>query len=83
MKPITPTQWSILKRYQSALDSKECLSKRFGGGDCDGSIVHAHMIPRSQLLEIAEQGHVHAVPTRLSPIAQMKRSAEHTCMRRE
>ncbi|WP_028134648.1 hypothetical protein [Bradyrhizobium japonicum] len=74
MKPITPTQWSFLKRYQSALDSKECLSKRFGGGDCNGRIVHAHMIPRSQLLQIAEQGHVHAAPTRLSPIAQMKRS---------
>lgn len=32
------------------------------------------MIPRSQLMQIAEQGHVHAVPTRLIPIAQMKRS---------
>ena len=74
MKPITPTQWSFLKRYQGALDSKECLSKRFGRDGCDGRIVHAHMIPRSQLLQIAEQGHVHAVPTRLSPIAQMKRS---------
>ncbi|MHC2317544.1 hypothetical protein ACVIHC_004590 [Bradyrhizobium diazoefficiens] len=74
MKPITPTQWNFLKRYQRALDSKECLSRRFGGGDCDGRIVHAHMIPRSQLMQIAEQGHVHAVPTRLTPIAQMKRS---------
>lgn len=74
MKPITPTQWSFLKRYQRALDSKECLSKRLGGVDCDGRIVHAHMIPRSQLMQIAEQGHVHAVPTRLTSIAQMKRS---------
>lgn len=32
------------------------------------------MIPRSQLMQIAEQGHIHAVPTRLTPIAQMKRS---------
>lgn len=74
MKPITPTQWGYLKRYQRMLDSRECLAKRFGGTDCDGRIVRAHMIPRSQLLQISEQGHVHAVPTRLSPIAQMKRS---------
>lgn len=74
MKPVTPTQWGYLKRYQRILDSKECLSDRFGGGGCDGRIVHAHMIPRSQLVQIAEQGHVHAVPTRLAPIAQMKRS---------
>ena len=74
MKPITPTQWGYLKRYQRTLDSKECLSKRFGEGGCDGRIVQAHMIPRSQLVQIAEQGHVHAVPTRLAPIAQMKRS---------
>jgi len=74
MKPITPTQWGFLKRYQRTLDSKECLSKRFGEDCCDGRIVCAHMIPRSQLVQIAEQGHVHAVPTRLSPIAQMKRS---------
>jgi len=74
MKPITPTQWSFLKRYQGILDSKECLSNRFGEDRCDGRIVRAHMIPRSQLIQIAEQGHVHAVPTRLSPIAQMKRS---------
>jgi hypothetical protein len=74
MKPITPTQWGHLKRYQGVLDSKECLSRRFGADGCDGRIVRAHMIPRSQLEQIAEQGHVHAVPTRLSPIAQMKRS---------
>src|ERR1700761_8836154 len=74
MKPITPAQWSYLKRYQSILDSKECLSKRFGGNGCDGRIVRAHMIPRSQLVQIAEQGHVLAVPTRLAPIAQMKRA---------
>jgi hypothetical protein len=74
MESITPGQWSFLKRYQGTLDSKECLFKRFGANGCDGRIVNAHMIPRSQLRQIADQGHVHAVPTRLSPIAQMKRS---------
>lgn len=56
MKSITPTQWNYLKRYQGILDSNECLSKRFGGDGCDGRIVHAHMIPRSQLLQISEAG---------------------------
>ena len=62
------------RRYQRTLDSKECLSNRFGESGCDSKIVHAHIIPRSQLVQIAEQGHVHAVPTRLASIAQMKTS---------
>src|SRR4051812_74326 len=74
MDPIEPSQWEFLKRYQRALESSECLAKRFGADDCDGRIIRAHMIPRSQLMQIADEGHVHAVPTRFVPISQMKRS---------
>ena len=68
----------LTQHHQRILESKECLAGLHERYACNGKIVHAHIIPRSQLDQIATQGHVHAVPTRLSAIMQMQRSTFET-----
>lgn len=72
MGPIPPAKWAFLEAQQRVLESKECLAALHGRDTCAGRVVRAHVIPRSQLVQIAEHGHVHAVPTRFTAVAQMK-----------
>ncbi len=78
MGPIPPSKWAFLEAHQRILESKECLAALHGRNTCTGKIVRAHIIPRAQLRQIAERGHVHAVPTRFTAVAQMKHSAFNT-----
>jgi hypothetical protein len=75
MPPVPPTKWVFTQHQQRILESKECLAGLHGRDVCNGKIVRAHIIPRSQLLQIATRGRVHAVPTRLSAVMQMQHSA--------
>jgi hypothetical protein len=75
MSEIPPEKWGFTQRHQRIFESKECLAGLHGSDPCAGKIVRAHIIPRSQLLKIATNGHVHAVPTRLSAVMQMQHSA--------
>jgi hypothetical protein len=75
MALIPPAKWVFTQHHQRILESKECLASLHSEHVCDGKIVRAHIIPRSQLLQIATRGHVHAVPTRLSAVMQMQHSA--------
>ena len=78
MALIPPAKWGFTQRHQHILESKECLAGLHERQACSGKIVRAHIIPRSQLNQIATQGHVHAVPTRLSAIMQMQHSTFET-----
>jgi hypothetical protein len=75
MAPIRPASWQFAQNHQHILESKECMAGLHGGDTCAGKIVRAHIIPRSQLLQISTQGRVHAVPTRLTAVMQMQHSA--------
>ncbi len=75
MAAVPPAKWVFTQHYQRILESKECLAGLYSRDTCAGKIVRAHIIPRSQLLQIATRGHVHAVPTRLLSIMQMQHSA--------
>jgi hypothetical protein len=68
----------FLEAQQRVLESKECLASLHGRNVCAGKIVRAHIIPRSQLLQIADRGHVRAIPTRFTAIAQMKNTVFDT-----
>jgi hypothetical protein len=78
MVEIRPTKWVFTQHHQRILESKECLAGLHSNEVCAGKIVRAHIIPRSQLLQIATRGHVHAVPTRLLAVMQMQHSAFET-----
>lgn len=70
---IPPQLWSFTEKHQGFFKFKECLA----AGDqspCEGQIVRAHIIPRSQLKQIAQDGHVVAIPTSLLAIMKMQRT---------
>ncbi len=65
--------WSFTERHQRIFQLKECVATRVGS-PCHGRIVRAHIIPRSQLRQIAQRGRVIAVPTSLTAVMRMQRS---------
>jgi hypothetical protein len=70
---IPPKVWSFAEGHQRFFKFKECLA----AGDqspCEGKIVRAHIIPRSQLKQFARNGHIVAVPTSLLAIMKMQRT---------
>jgi hypothetical protein len=72
MAMIPHDRWELATRHQRILGYKECLAE---GRGCAGKIVRAHVIPRSQLRQIASEGHIYAVPTRLTAVMRMQRTA--------
>jgi hypothetical protein len=70
---IPPRLWSFTERHQRFFKAKECLatSKRSA---CGGRIVRAHIIPRSQLRQIARRGRIVAVPTSLLAVMRMQQT---------
>jgi hypothetical protein len=69
-----PTQlWSFTERHQRFFEAKECLAA-FARSPCGGRIVRAHIIPRSQLRQIARGGRIMVVPTSLLAVMRMQRS---------
>jgi hypothetical protein len=69
---IPPDKWVFAQNHQRLLEAKECMAGRYVEGACAGKIIRAHVIPRSQLQQIAVNGHVHAVPTKLTAVMRMK-----------
>src|SRR4051812_47283942 len=69
---IRPELWSFAKRHQRFFETRECIaaSER---DLCEGRIVRAHIIPRSQLRQISSEGRVVAVPTQLLAVMKMQR----------
>jgi hypothetical protein len=78
MVPISPAEWAFTQQHQRLLEGRECMASLHGVEACEGKIVRAHIIPHSQLIQIATSGCVHAVPTRLSAVMQMQHSAFQT-----
>jgi hypothetical protein len=70
---ILPQLWSFTERHQRFFKTKECLAA-CDQSPCGGQIVRAHIIPRSQLRQIAKNGHVVAVPTSLLAVMKMQRT---------
>jgi|ERR1700733_2092133 hypothetical protein len=71
--PIPPHLWSFTERHQRFFKIKDCLAAG-EQSPCEGQIVGAHIIPRSQLRHIAQAGHIVAVPTSLLSIMKMQRT---------
>jgi hypothetical protein len=74
---IPPQLWSFTERHQRIFEARECLA----AGDrspCSGRVVRAHIIPRSQLRQIARRGHIIAVPASLPAIMRMQRTGFET-----
>ncbi|MCP3446169.1 hypothetical protein [Bradyrhizobium sp. CCGUVB14] len=69
---IPPQLWSFTEKHQCFFKFKECLAA--DQSPCGGQIVRAHIISRSQLKQIARDGHVVAVPTSLLAIMKMQRT---------
>ncbi|MDH2342757.1 hypothetical protein [Bradyrhizobium sp. SSUT77] len=70
--PIPPQLWSFTERHQRFFEAKECLAADHSR--CSGRIVRAHIIARSQLKQIARNGHVVAVPNSLLAVMRMQRT---------
>jgi hypothetical protein len=70
---IPPQLWSFTERHQRFFKTKECLAA-YDHSPCCGRIVRAHIIPRSQLRQIARSGHIIAVPTSLLAVMRMQRT---------
>jgi hypothetical protein len=70
---IPPELWSFTERHQRFFKTKECLAA-CDHSPCVGRIVRAHIIPRSQLRQIARRGRIIAVPTSLLAIMRMRRT---------
>jgi len=71
---IPPQLWSFTKKHQRVFETKECLAT-WDQSACHGAVVRAHIIPRSQLRQIAHGGRVVAVPTRLLAVMKMQQTA--------
>jgi hypothetical protein len=69
---IPPQLWSFAATHQRFFETKECLAAR--DTPCAGRIVRAHIIPRSQLRQIAQRGHIVAVPTSLLAVMRMQQT---------
>jgi hypothetical protein len=50
--------WAVAEKAEKLFKRKTCIAG--GIGDCDGQIIGAHTIPRSQLKKMAVDGHVYA-----------------------
>jgi hypothetical protein len=61
------------KNTSASSKFKECLAAS-DQSPCEGQIIRAHIIPRSQLKQIAQNGHIVAVPTSLLAIMKMQRT---------
>jgi hypothetical protein len=71
---LIPSQlWSLTERHQRFFEAKECLAASDRSA-CGGRIVRAHIIPRSQLRQIARRGHIIAVPTSLLAVMKMQQT---------
>jgi hypothetical protein len=53
--------WTNAEVMKDIFETKVCLAKMHSPDACDGAIVRAHTIPKSQLQKIAAAGHVYAM----------------------
>lgn len=70
---ISPHMWSFAEKHKRFYKVKECLAAS-DRSPCAGQIVRAHMIARSQLSQIARNGHVLAVPNETIAVMRMQRT---------
>lgn len=53
--------WTTAEVMKDIFETKVCLAKTHSPDACDGGIIRAHTIPKSQMQKIATDGHVHAM----------------------
>jgi hypothetical protein len=52
--------WTTAEVIKEIFETKLCLAKSHSPDPCGGKIIEAHTIPRSQMQQIATDGHVYA-----------------------
>lgn len=62
--------WTTAEVMKKIFETKTCLAKNHSSDPCQGKIIAAHTIPRSQLAKIASDGHVYAVAATLADLTR-------------
>lgn len=74
MSKVPKHLWIAAAEHDRLAQFKECIASHHFSS-CEGSVVRAHTIPRSQLRHIASDGHVYAVPYTHSAIVRMRHTS--------
>jgi hypothetical protein len=61
MVELPSDYWTTAEVMKDIFETKVCLAKSHSPDACDGAIIRAHTIPKSQLQKIATDGHVYAM----------------------
>jgi len=62
--------WTTAEVMKGIFEAKVCLAKIHSPDGCEGKIIAAHTIPRSQLRKIATNGHVYAIAATATDLAR-------------
>src|SRR5262245_10951209 len=57
----------LASSHRKAFSQRMCLARNSQLGRCTGDIVAAHTVPRSQLAQIADEGHVYQIGMEVPP----------------
>jgi hypothetical protein len=67
---IPAEYWTAAEVMKGIFETKVCLAKKYSPDPCDGKIIAAHTIPRTQLDKIATDGLVYAVAGTAADLAR-------------
>jgi hypothetical protein len=62
--------WTTAEVMKEIFETKLCLAKSHSPDPCGGKIIGAHTIPRSQMQQIATDGHVYAIHATAGDLAR-------------
>jgi hypothetical protein len=62
--------WTTAEVMKELFETKLCLAKHHSPDACGGKIIAAHTIPRSQMQQIATDGHVYAIRATAADLAR-------------
>lgn len=61
MVELPKDYWTTAEVMKDIFETKVCLAKTHSPHACDGAIIRAHTIPKSQMQKITTDGHVYAM----------------------
>jgi hypothetical protein len=64
--------WNAMALVKKTFETKLCLAQHQSPYACEGQIIRAHTVPRSQLRRIDVEGHVYAVEVNAADVARTK-----------
>src|SRR5215471_8024748 len=64
--------WNARALAKKTFETKLCLAQHGSSYACEGKIIRAHTVPRSQLRRIDVEGHVYAVEVTAADVGRTK-----------